>query len=294
MFSVKKLVVLTLACAALPAFVAFAQSKSSKSRNPPSPLAGQPFRPKLDAPAAADWRTIDPQDLLVIDTTKGRILVEMIPEIAPKTVERIKTLASQHFYDGLTFHRVIDGFMAQGGDPAGDGTGGSTLPNIPAEFTFRHGTNAPYVKIPAADGMESGFVRSEPVSGQSSDLAPLTNDGKVNAYGRFCTGTAGFARSGDPDSGNSQFYLMRAPRDSLETMYTVWGRVVVGEDVVKALKTGEPVVNPDKMTTVRVASDLPQGERPKVQVVDAGSAWMKTAAKYVQDICDIDLPAKVN
>jgi peptidylprolyl isomerase len=292
--SVKKLVVLALACAAIPSVVAFAQSKATKSKNPPSPLAGQPFRPKLDAPTAADWRTIDPQDLLVIDTTKGRVLVELIPEIAPKTVERIKALAAQHFYDGLTFHRVIDGFMAQGGDPAGDGTGGSTLPNIPAEFTFRHTTAAPYVKISAANGVEAGFVKSEPVSGQSSDLAPLTTDGKVNAYGRFCTGTAGFARAGDPDSGNSQFYLMRAPRDQLETMYTVWGRVVSGEDVVKALKTGEPVVNPDKMTSIRVASDLPEGERPKVQIVAADSAWMKTAAKYADDLCDIDLPVKVN
>jgi peptidylprolyl isomerase len=291
---VKKLVVLTLACAALPAFVAFAQSKGSKPKNPPSPLAGQPFKPKLDAPTAADWRTIDPQDLLVIDTTKGRILVEMIPELAPKTVDRIKTLAGQHFYDGLTFHRVIDNFMAQGGDPAGDGTGGSTLPNIAAEFTFRHGTGAPYVKISADNGVEAGFVKSEPVSGQSSDLAPLTNDGKINSYGRFCAGTAGFARAGEPDSGNSQFYLMRGPRDELEMMYTVWGRVVVGEDVVKALKTGEPVVNPDKMTTVRVASDLPEGQRPKVQIVDPASAWVKNAAKYVTDLCDVDLPVKVS
>jgi peptidylprolyl isomerase len=292
--SVKKLVVLTLACAALPAFVAFAQSKAPKSKNPPSPFAGQPFKPKLDAPTAADWRTIDPENLLVIDTTKGRVLVEMIPEIAPKTVERIKTLARQHFYDGLTFHRVIDGFMAQGGDPAGDGTGGSTLPNVPAEFTFRHATAAPYVKISTANGVEAGFIKSEPVSGQNSDLAALTNDGKVNAYGRYCTGTAGFARAQEPDSGNSQFYLMRAPKPDLEMMYTVWGRVVSGEDVVKSLKTGEPVVDPDKMTTIRVAADLPEGQRPKVRIVDAASAWMKNAAKYADDVCDIDLPVTVN
>src|SRR6185312_9966393 len=94
------------------------------------------FKPKLDPPTAAEWRTVDPENLLVIDTTKGRILVEMIPEVAPMSVARIKELAHEHFYDGLTFHRVVDGFMAQGGDPKGDGTGGSTKPNVPAEFTF--------------------------------------------------------------------------------------------------------------------------------------------------------------
>jgi peptidylprolyl isomerase len=291
-FPVKRHVLLALACAALPVF-ALAQPKPSKPKSPPSPLAGQPFKPRLDQPKDGEWRTVDPESLLVIQTTKGRILVEMIPEIAPKTVARVKELARQHFYDGLTFHRVIDDFMAQGGDPAGDGSGGSTLPNIPGEFVFRHGPDAPYVKISSDSGVEQGFVRSAPVFGQSSDLAALTNDGKVNGWARFCTASAGFARANDPDSGNSQFFLMRAPKADLEKNYTVWGRVLVGEDVVRALKTGEPVVNPDKMTTIRVAADLPADQQPRVQVVDPASAWMKAAAKYADDVCKIDLPTKV-
>ncbi len=275
----KRHVLLALALAALPAAAVLA--------------AGPAFKPKLDAPAAADWRTVDPENLLVIDTTKGRILVEMIPELAPQTVERIKTLARQHFYDGLTFHRVIDGFMAQGGDPAGDGSGGSKLPDVPGEFTFRRGPSTPYAKISADGGVEAGFVKSAPVRGQSSDLAVMTADGKVTSWGLFCPAAAGFARAQDPNSGNSQFFLMRGAKDELEKGYTVWGRVLVGEDVVKALKTGEPVADPDKMTSVRVAADLPAGQQPKVQVVDASSAWMKTAAKSASNLCDIDLPARV-
>ena len=206
---------------------------------------------------------------------------------------RIKALAHQHFYDNLTFHRVIDGFMAQGGDPKGDGSGGSTLPDVPGEFTFRHGAAAPYAKLSINSGVEEGFVRSLPVRGQSSDLAVMTADGQVNAWGMFCPASAGFARAGTPDSGNSQFFLMRARKEDLDKSYAVWGRVLVGEDVVKALKIGEPVANPDKMTSIRVASDLPPAEQPKVQVVDAASGWMKAAAKYADDLCSIELPAKV-
>jgi peptidylprolyl isomerase len=255
--------------------------------------ASKPFKPKLDPPTASDWRTVEPENLLVIDTNKGRILVEMIPEVAPKSVARIKELAREHFYDGLTWHRVVDGFMAQGGDPKGDGSGGSTKPDVPAEFTFRRAANAPYVKTSSQDGQEDGLFKSMPVRGQSSDLAVMTADGKVTSRGVWCPGVAGMARAGDPDSANSQFFLMRDFNAGLESKYTPWGRVLVGEDVVRALKIGEPVTNPDKMTSVRVAADLPPGQQPKVQVVDVSGPWVKTAAKYADDVCDLELPARL-
>jgi peptidylprolyl isomerase len=132
-----------------------------------------------------------------------------------------------------------------------------------------------------------------PVRGQSSDLAVMTADGKVSGWGVWCTGVAGMARSQDVDSANSQFFLMRGFNENLERKYTPWGRVLVGEDVVLALKTGEPVKDPDKMTSVRVAADLPAGQQPKVQVVDTTGPWVKTAAKYAEDVCAIDLPAKL-
>lgn len=294
MASVKRFAVLALACALLPvAGPAGAQKKEDKPKNPPSPLANQPFKPKLDPPTDADWRSVDPENLLVIDTTKGRVLVEMVPEMAPKTVARVKELARQHFYDGLTFHRVIEGFMAQGGDPKGDGSGGSPLPDVVGEFTFRRGPSTPYAKISLSVGVEDGYVKSVPVRGQSSDLAVMTADGKVSTWGMFCPSVAGFARAQDPNSGNSQFFLMTAPKEDLTKSYTAWGRVIVGQDVVKALKPGEPVTDPDKMTSVRVASDLPAGQQPKVQVVDTKGAWVKNAAKYAIDVCDVDLPARV-
>jgi peptidylprolyl isomerase len=183
--------------------------------------------------------------------------------------------------------------MAQGGDPKGTGEGGSSKPDVPGEFNFRRGGNTPYAKISSQNGLEDGFVKSLPVRGQSSDLAAITADGKVTDWGLWCTGVAGMARAQDPDSANSQFFLMRDFNGALERKYTPWGRVLVGEDVVKALKTGEPVVDPDKMTSVRVAADLPAAQQPKVQVVDTGSAWVKNAAKYAADVCDIELPAKV-
>jgi peptidylprolyl isomerase len=251
------------------------------------------FKPKLDPPAAADWRTVDPENLLVIDTAKGRILVEMIPEVAPLSVARIKELAHEHFYDGLSFHRVVQGFMAQGGDPKGDGSGGSTKPNVPAEFGFRRGPGIPYNKISSDGGVEEGFVKSLPVRGQSGDLSVMTADGKVAGWGVFCPGVAGMARAGDPDSANSQYFLMTAFNAGLERKYAAWGRVLIGADVVKTLKTGEPVTDPDKMTSVRVATDLPAGQQPKVQVVDTAGVWVKTAAKYADDVCAIELPAKL-
>jgi peptidylprolyl isomerase len=277
---VKRLVLLCASGAMLIAGAAFAADSKA-------------FKPKLDPPTAGEWRTVDPQNLLVIDTTKGRILVEMVPEVAPQSVARIKELAGEHFYDGLTFHRVVDGFMAQGGDPKGDGTGGSSKPNVQGEFNFRRGPTTPYAKVSSQNGREDGFVKSLPVRGQSGDLAAMTADGKVSGWGLWCTGVAGMARAGDPDSANSQFYLMRDFNGALERGYTAWGRVLVGQDVVKALKTGEPVKDPDKMTSVRVAADLPPGQQPKVQVVDTTGPWVKNAAKYAIDVCDIELPAKL-
>ena len=277
----KRLALLSIVCAAA----------VTASAAPAAPA--KPFKPKLDPPAASDYRTVDPQNLLVINTTKGRVLVEMIPEIAPLSVARIKELAHEHFYDGLTFHRVVPGFMAQGGDPKGDGTGDSPKPNVGPEFSFRRDSATPYVSISAKAGVEEGFVKSMAVRGQTSELMVMTADGKVNDWGLWCEGVAGMARTNDPGSANSQIFLMLGYSEALEQKYTPWGRVVDGQEVVRALKAGEPVIDPDKMTSVRVASDLPPDQQPKVQVVDAASPWAKIAMKYAGDVCALELPAKI-
>jgi cyclophilin family peptidyl-prolyl cis-trans isomerase len=169
-----------------------------------------------------------PEDTLVIDvegTATGTVEIALRPDIAPEHVERLKTLAREGAYDGVVFHRVIDGFMAQTGDvefgtlealPEGRaGTGGSDKPDLPAEF---------------------------------SDVP-------------FERGTVGMARSADPDTGNSQFFIMFAPAPHLDGQYTVVGEVTSGQEVVDAIARGDPaagglVDDPDVMTRVRVKSDL--------------------------------------
>jgi cyclophilin family peptidyl-prolyl cis-trans isomerase len=152
----------------------------------------------------------DPENTLVIDTTQGRVVIQMRPDLAPGHVAQIKKLARAGFYDGIVFHRVIDGFMAQTGDPTGTGTGKSSEPNLRAEFTPE-----PHVR-----------------------------------------GTASMARSSNPDSANSQFFICFDDARFLDRQYTVWGQVIEGMENVDKIKRGEPVKNPDKMTKVQVAADL--------------------------------------
>jgi peptidylprolyl isomerase len=248
----------------------------------------------------ADWRKVDPENALVIDTNKGRIIVEMVPEAAPRHVEQIRKLARAGLYDGLVFFRVIDWFMDQTGDPKNTGDGGSSEPNLKAEFTFRRDASTPFAPVAAPMGAQLGFVRSLPVISQTGALLPMTSDHKVAAWGTYCPGVAGMARDDDPDSANSQFFLMRQAYPSLDKRYTAWGRALVGLDVVRSIKTGEPVQDPDRMTRVRVLADLPEAERPKVYVLDARSsafARLVAAARKAKgadfSVCDVELPVQV-
>ena len=153
----------------------------------------------------------DPENTLVIETTKGTVAIQMRPDLAPNHVAHIKKLAREGFYDGVVFHRVIDGFMAQTGDPTGTGMGGSKYPNLKQEFNAQ-----PHVR-----------------------------------------GTASMARAQNPDSANSQFFICIGDARFLDRKYTVWGQVIEGMDNVDKIKRGEPVRDPDKMVSVKVAADLP-------------------------------------
>ena len=279
-----------LLAAGLLAFPAAAQKPAA------APPVAAPARP-----AAADWRTPKPEDVLVIDTNKGRIIVEMVPEVAPLYTARMRELALEHFFDGLTFFRVIDDFMAQTGDPENRGTGGSTRPDVKAEFMFRRGPETPFVLAVDQSVAEVGFVKSLPVVTQSMMLAPMTRDGKIAGYGLYCKGVAGAARGSEEDSANSQFYLMREVYPALERRYTAWGRVISGQEAVKAIKVGEPVAEPqDRMERVRLLSDMPEKERPKVRVIDPAGPWFKAeiarakAAKGADfSACDVNIPVEV-
>lgn len=254
------------------------------------------------APTERDWRTPDPQNVLVIDTEKGRILVEMSPIAAPAHVARIRALTRQKFYDGRAFFRVIDGFMDQTGDPTDTGQGGSTLPDLAGEFMFRRGDDTPIVVVTSRAGIEHGFLGVLPVISQTVDLGLLTADNKVNAWGDFCPGVAGMARAQAEDSANSQFFLMRATNQTLNQKYTAWGRALSGLDVIRAIKTGEPVAPPqDRMRQVRILADIPVAERPKVRMIDTAGPWFKAriaqfaaAGDPTASICDIDIPVQLN
>jgi peptidylprolyl isomerase len=151
----------------------------------------------------------DPENTLIIETTQGRVVIALRPDLAPNHVARIKQLAREGFYDGIAFHRVIDGFMAQTGCPHGTGTGGSTYPNLKAEFNAE-----PHVR-----------------------------------------GVCSMARAASPDSANSQFFIVFDDATFLDRKYTVWGQVIEGMENVDKIKRGEPVQNPDKMVSVKVAAD---------------------------------------
>ena len=150
----------------------------------------------------------DPENTLILETTQGDVTIELRPDLAPNHVARIKELARDKFYDGIVFHRVIDGFMAQTGCPHGTGTGGSGQ-NLSAEFN-----DEPHVR-----------------------------------------GTASMARAQHPDSADSQFFICFEDAPFLNGQYTVWGKVVDGMDNVDKIKRGEPVQDPDKIVSMRVAAD---------------------------------------
>jgi peptidylprolyl isomerase len=255
---------------------------------------------KIIPPGPGDWVQLDPEYVLVIDTSKGRIFVQLAPELAPDSVARVKQLTREHFYDGLKFHRVIDTFMAQTGDPQGTGQGGSKYPDVKGEFSFRRDQNMPLVDELQQKGGPEGFLGVMPVKSQSDDLMDMTQDHKVWSWGRFCPGVAGMARSDNPNSANSQFFLMRQAVTNLDRSYTPFGRVVVGLPVVRSIKTGEPVVDPDVMTKVEMLADLPEGQRPKVYVLDPhskafGSLVEKARADKGSEfsICDVEIPSLV-
>lgn len=253
------------------------------------------------APAAADWRTPDAQNILVIDTSKGRVIVELIPEVAPGHVERLRVLTRRGFYDGRTFFRVIDRFMAQTGDPGDTGEGASDLPNLKAEFTWRRGADSGFVTAARPTGADLGFVASMPAVSQAWSYATMTADHKVSAWGSYCPGVLGAARDDDNDSANSQFFLMRQAYPSLDKRYTAFGRVISGLEAVRAIKTGEPVPKPqDLMQKVRLLADIPEAQQPKVRIIDPKSAWFQAEIQQVRkaegadfSLCDVTVPVEV-
>lgn len=262
----------------------------------------------FSAPEEA-WRTVDPENLLVIDTKYGDIAIELFPEIAPNHVTQIKTLTKQGFYNDVVFHRVIDGFMNQTGDGTnGNGTGDSTLPNISAEFSFRRGADMPFTLVTAKKVGEGeigvGFYKNLQIASQPTSQAMFTKDNKVDAFGLHCKGVTSMARTSDPNSANSQFFLMRAQAEHLDMQYSIWGNTVMGYDLLEKPQVGTigevPGWIPDRMNTVELAVDMAEDERPTVQVLRTDHPsfgnWLKTQKKAdgtFPNVCELSVPTRV-
>ncbi len=199
--------VLAVALSALVAVPAMAQKEKPEIR----PLEVERVQSSQSFPYAVDPdQSHDPENVLYLDLSNGgRVAIRLMPQWAPHHVERIKELVKQGFYNGIIFHRVIDGFMAQTGDPTGTGQGGSKLPDLTAEFN-----DAPHVR-----------------------------------------GTVSMARTDDPNSANSQFFIVFYPRMGLDHKYSGFGRVIAGMDVVDAIQRGEPPANPTKILQASLASE---------------------------------------
>lgn len=254
----------------------------------------------IAAAPARDWRPLDPENTLVIETTKGRVVVELRPEFAPRGVERIKLLARERVYDGLQFHRVIDGFVAQTGNPNNHDGGVSAHPDLPPEFSFRIAPSIATLVASRSDGQE-GFVGATPFqavsAGEQARLPPA--DGRLRAWGAYCPGVMGMGRQADPGSANSEIFFMRAPSRRLDHDYTVVGRIVSGQAAVDAVAVGEPPKVPDLMLKVRVMVDLPAAEQPAIEVMDERGPAFRTRVAEARrargadfTVCDVTVPVR--
>lgn len=220
------------------------------------------------------WRAVDPEHLFIFETTKGRILIEAFPEAAPGHYKQFAAIIRSGDYDGTAFHRVIEGFMAQGGDVFALHGRDSGLPNMQAEFTFRRDPDKLPLEFPigSRDDASNGYIKGFPIA--TLPLWLRVGADPLNSWIPHCEGVVSTARLGDDEnSGNSQFFLMRGYAQHLDKNYTAWGRVIDGLDVVKSIKLGDPerdgmvLTDPDILTSAKVAADLPEAERPNAWVM---------------------------
>ncbi|MFY0637835.1 peptidylprolyl isomerase [Maricaulis maris] len=267
--------------------------------------------PQWDLPADA-WRTADQEDLLYIETDHGMVIVEMAPEFAPNHVARMRTLAQERFYDFLVWHRVIDGFMAQGGGARSNPGHAADVDGLQAEFTVRRSGEPVVTEL--QDRMinprslpqmaKAGFWDGFPAGTQTAALAAITGDGQVQSWLLHCTGAAAAARTGDPNSARSQFYITRGNPEHLNAQYTAWGRVRVGQEAVDAIAVGsamdDPDFRPDNIRSMRTGDELPAEAQVTIEVADTDSAafaayldTLRDPSGNLPDICDITVPTRI-
>lgn len=251
------------------------------------------------AQADPNWRVVDPENLMVIETGKGRIIVELRPDLAPQAVARIKQLTRDGLYDGLQFHRVIDGFVAQTGNPGNADGGKSALPNLPPEFSAKLKPDDYHAVVNRSDGT-AGFLGTLPVETSSPAEDARRGEGTTQFWGAYCPGVVGMGRDDAFDSANSEFFFMRGAARRLDRLYTVVGMTVDGIEHIYELNVGEPPERPDIMTRVRIAADIPEDERPKVTAMRAEGLEFQNFVGAIRgekradfSICDLRVSVKV-
>jgi peptidylprolyl isomerase len=226
------------------------------------------------------WRTVDPKNTVFMQLRDGLVVIELNPVFAPETVKQFKRLAEERFYDGLSFYRVIDGFVAQGGDGSDLGEL-SNVPLIDAEFEISWDEEFEYIQAQSPDmfAPETGFIDGFAVARDSST-------GK--AWLTHCPGIVAMARNDDADSSRTDFYIVigQAPR-YLDRNMNVFGRVVYGMDVVQRIRRGPAldngIIHDDMASTriskLRLAADIPDDEMLKAYVLDTNSKGFKSLLK---------------
>jgi peptidylprolyl isomerase len=260
----------------------------SRAHRPPTPnrgllaalmlaAAGAAAAPALarDPPAAAaDWRTVDPDNVLILTTSRGQVVVEIAPAAAPATAAHIKALVRRGFYDNSLFYRVLPNVLAQTGD-AGSHRYASGDPPVADEFTFP--AAAAPSPTPGTDPHPPRFLGSLPLA--NGDPAQPTR-----GWAAFCPGVAGLAHTDPPNTGESQIFFMMLRAENLEAHFTAWGRVVIGQALLGSLATGSPPATPDRILTARLAADLPAAERPVLEVQAAdGPTLQRQFRRLIHD-----------
>jgi peptidylprolyl isomerase len=223
---------------------------------------------------ASEWRDVDGDNLVVMDTAHGRVLIELASQFAPRHAERFRALVRSKFYDGKSFYRVIDGFVAQGGIGEGDDKKLPDWPALKAEFDRNIGIDVDFVALGSPDlfADKVGHVDGFPVGQSRKDK---------RMWLLHCPGALAMARDNDPDTGGTEFYVPigHAPR-RLDRNLTVFGRVLDGMQHLQKLNRGDPKVDSgviqdaarrDAIVKVQMAADMAEAERPRVQVMDPTS-----------------------
>ena len=257
-----------------------------------------------------EWKPLDPGRTVYLDLPDGRVVIELNPTFAPKTVERFRELVAQGFYDGLPFYRVIDNFVAQGGDPEGQREIEGGPESLPPEFERQQDEELTFTQAQAPDlfAPQTGFVDGFPAARD-----PAT--GRI--WLTHCYGTVAMARGNEPDSGTTDFYIVigQAPR-YLDRNLTVFGRVVIGMPYVQRIRRGPPETNgvyedttgATPMVKVALASAIPEDQRTVVRRIDTDSEafrsllaarrdrqseWFHHKPPEVLDVCQVPLAAEV-